>query len=239
VNPALANMAVLAANYLAECERPHTTRKIPFPTYEQCTPKEFLDIFDELHESIKDPDMDHDARLMITADLSQLCRGAPFEYTIPEMCGVAMHGHPRKAKLLGLYKTLVHSIVEQDFELADETKQEIIQALRLAYHKGSYKRKVTKNKFRLPKQIAQDICKNNEALQYLELRDNCIIMRPKTEQEHKEDHYHERPEGVIVEDPEKKITMVEIPQGMAKKAGITGRVEIRSLSDRIEIYAIE
>ncbi|MBD3304503.1 hypothetical protein GF343_05125 [Candidatus Woesearchaeota archaeon] len=238
-NPVLARLAMLAASYLAECEIDHKAVKEPLPTYDECTPNEFLYIFDELHEMLAYPP-DRDVGLMVAADMMQVCKGAPFENSvIPSMCGTANKGHPRREEILGLYKQLVHSIVEQKTSLAEGLQSQIEQMSKYEYRLARYTRKVTGNTFKLPKEIAKDICLNLDVLQYLELRGNCIIMRTKTKEEEQEDYYHEADNAVLVEAPKECTTIVEIPSEMAEKAGIKNRVEIYSLKDRIEIYAIE
>ncbi|MBW3004248.1 hypothetical protein KY310_00235 [Candidatus Woesearchaeota archaeon] len=234
----LSQLVFLAMKYLAECKEDHVTTKLPSTTYSDCIPKEFLDIFDELHESlvVSNPD----EGLTITTDLMKLCQGAPFANTmLPSMCGIANNGHPRRDELLKLYRNLVHCVVEEKYEQAAKIREQISQAVRFDYHLGRYVRKVKDNTFSLPKEIAADICRNLDALQYLELRGNGIIMRTKTKEEEKEDYYHEADQAVLVEAPEKSTTIVEIPPEMAKKAGIKNKIEIYSLKDRIEIYAID
>lgn len=241
VNPVLAKLARLAISYLAECESGHKIVKEPFPTYDDCTPNEFLYIFDELYETLAGA-QNQDEGLAVTTDLMQLCKGAPFENTlIPLMCGIANRGHPRREELLELYQRLVHSIIEQKAAAAEDLKEQIEEKskIKYEYRLARYTRKVTDNTFKLPKEIAEDICRNLDALQYLESRGNCIIMRSKTKKEEQEDYYHEADNAVLVEAPEECTTIVEIPPEMAKKAGIKNKVEIRSLKDRIEIYAID
>jgi len=228
-----------AIDYFRICDNKHKTTKAPFPTYHECTKKEFLDIFDDLTEGLTEA-QDNDEGLKITDDLMRLCKGAPFENTvIPSMCGIANKNHPRRDSLLEMYNTLVHCIVDEDFEVAAELRDQIKDASKQEYRIARYTRNVTDNTFKLPKEIAEDICLNLDALQYLELRENCVIMRSKTKEEEQEDYYHEAGNAVLVEAPEDGTTIVKIPPEMAEKAGIKDRVKIYSLKNRIEIYAVD
>jgi hypothetical protein len=230
------NLMLVMADYFSV--EPGDAIKEPLPTYEQCTPKEFYGIFCELHEGLVDPEDDITA-LITAADMMHISQGSPFQSDLATMCGVANNGHPRREELLELYNTMVGCFCDGELALAEEVRSTITEKLRIGYAIRSYeKRKVTNSSFILPRDIAEDICRNLEALQYIEFSEDgdCLILRPKTDDEHLEDHYHERDNAVIVEAPPKQ-TRVEIPAEMAKKAGINGRVNVYSLKNRIEIYA--
>jgi hypothetical protein len=222
-----------ASAYVFECENKKDSQKEPFPNYQQCTKQEFLNLFDELHEGLVEAGT-HDEGFAITLNLMQLCEKAPFSDTIvPSMCGIANNGHPRREEILGLYNTLVHCLVDQEFELAAEINGKIKQAKRFDYRTGYFKeRSVRNNSFILPKQIAEDICRNMEAAQILECAEDCIIMRAP-----REDEYAPGIDSAFLVQTPPKRTTVEIPEDMAEQAGINGKVDIFCYKDRVEIYA--
>ena len=221
--------------YLSDCADKKEPHKEPFPNYAQCTPKEFLYLFDDLHEGLVEAQT-HDEGMAITLDMMQLCDKSPFARTIvPSMCGIANNGHPRREEILQLYNTLVHCVVDQEFELAAEMREKIRKATRFDYRTGHFRNRPVRNyAFTLPKQIAEDICMNMEAAQILEYNGECVIMRGPR----KDEYVPGIDSAFLVQTPPKRTT-VEIPEEMAKQAGIEEKVNIFAYKDRIEIYASE